>query len=281
MHHKSQKMFQMVTIHIKAHSKAFPERPYDCPARCWLNGHKPVECVAACRLVSEYSGTYCPLQFPTGRSRVAKGPENVKATIRGLLRRQLLWLTFHMNVISIEWDQTTQLFSTFCVNVKMQYTLNQRLFLVKQYWITNSITATQRAYQREFGVRNPPKRNTILGLVNKLETTGSLETGYTYSMCQRAAKSAGLKPSFFDDRIISRNLWPPRSPDLTTSDFFLWGYLKDGVYATRPQTLEDLKHITQEIQAIDNRVLQRVASNMERRVELCLMQDGGHFQHLL
>ncbi|KAJ4439084.1 hypothetical protein ANN_15041 [Periplaneta americana] len=34
--------------------------------------------------------------------------------------------------------------------------------------------ATQRAYQREFGVRNPPKRNIILGLVNKLETTGSL-----------------------------------------------------------------------------------------------------------
>ncbi|KAJ4449837.1 hypothetical protein ANN_01243 [Periplaneta americana] len=53
------------------------------------------------------------------------------------------------------------------------------------------------------------------------------------------------------------------------------------VYATRPQTLDDLKHnITQEIQA-NNRVLQRVASNMERRVELCLMQDGGHFQHLL
>ncbi|KAJ4450907.1 hypothetical protein ANN_02341 [Periplaneta americana] len=176
--------------------------------------------------------------------------------------------------------------------------------------VTNSITATQRAYQREFGVRNLPKRNIILGLVNKLETTGSLvsekgkhrssrlpmvdvrarleqspkkslrrlsqETGYTYSLCQRAAKS------FFDDRIISRNLWPPRSPDLTTPDFFLWGYLKDRVYATRPQTVDDLKHnITQEIQAIDNRVLQRVASNMERRVELCLMQDGGHFQHLL
>ncbi|KAJ4432194.1 hypothetical protein ANN_20810 [Periplaneta americana] len=73
-----------------------------------------------------------------------------------------------------------------------------------------------------------------------------------------------------------------RSPDLTMPDFFLWGYLKDRVYATRPQTLDDLKHnITQEIQAIDNRVLQRVASNMERRVELCLMQDGGYFQHLL
>ncbi|KAJ4451307.1 hypothetical protein ANN_02768 [Periplaneta americana] len=55
--------------------------------------------------------------------------------------------------------------------LKIRYTLNQRLFLVKQYWITNSITATQRAYQREFGVRNPPpQRNTILVLVNKLET---------------------------------------------------------------------------------------------------------------
>jgi hypothetical protein len=26
---------------------------------------------------------------------------------------------------------------------------------------------------------------------------------------------------FFDDRIISKNLWPPRSPDLTPPDYFL------------------------------------------------------------
>ncbi|PSN44567.1 hypothetical protein C0J52_12435 [Blattella germanica] len=40
------------------------------------------------------------------------------------------------------------------------------------------MAATQRACQREFGARNPPKRNTILGLVNKLETNGSLENLY-------------------------------------------------------------------------------------------------------
>ncbi|KAJ4427332.1 hypothetical protein ANN_24952 [Periplaneta americana] len=140
-----------------------------------------------------------------------------------------------------------------------------------------------RAYQREFGVGNPPKRNTILGLVNKLETTGYLvsEKG-KHCSSRLPTVVVDVRASFFDERIISRNLWPPRSPDLTTPDFFLWGYLKDRVYATRPQTLDDLKHnITQEIQAIDNRVLQRVASNMERRVELCLMQNGGHFQHLL
>ncbi|KAJ4438208.1 hypothetical protein ANN_14147 [Periplaneta americana] len=178
----------------------------------------------------------------------------------------------------------------------MQYTLNQRLFLVKHYWITNSITATQRAYQREFGVRNPPKRNTILGLVNKLETTGSLvsEKGKHRSSrlptvfvdvrarLEQSPKKSLRRLSQETGYTYSMNLWPPRSPDLTTPDFFLWGYLKNRVYATRPQTLDDPKHnITQEIQAIDNRVLQRVASNMERRVELCLMQDGGHFQHLL
>ena len=32
--------------------------------------------------------------------------------------------------------------------------------------------------------------------------------------------------SFFDDRIISKALWPPRSPDLSPPDFFPVGRLK-------------------------------------------------------
>ncbi|GBN85531.1 hypothetical protein AVEN_161118-1 [Araneus ventricosus] len=35
--------------------------------------------------------------------------------------------------------------------------------------------------------------------------------------------------------------WPPRSPDITQIDFFLWGYLKQQVYATPPPTLQDLQ----------------------------------------
>jgi hypothetical protein len=30
----------------------------------------------------------------------------------------------------------------------------------------------------------------------------------------------------------SNNLWPPRSPDLTPLDFFLWGTLKERIYQT-------------------------------------------------
>jgi hypothetical protein len=44
---------------------------------------------------------------------------------------------------------------------------------------------------------------------------------------------------FSDDRIISKNLWPPRSPDLTPIDYFLWGYMKQVVYSNHPQTTEE------------------------------------------
>ena len=51
----------------------------------------------------------------------------------------------------------------------------------------------------------------------------------------------------FGDRVISCHfqfLWPPRSPDLTPMDFWLWGYVKSKVYQFHPQTVSDLKHAT-------------------------------------
>ena len=35
--------------------------------------------------------------------------------------------------------------------------------------------------------------------------------------------------------------FPPRSPDLTPLDFYLWGTLKDVVYRKKPATLGDLR----------------------------------------
>jgi hypothetical protein len=40
--------------------------------------------------------------------------------------------------------------------------------------------------------------------------------------------------------------WPPRSPDLSTCDFFLWGYLKAEVFTHRPRSLDQLKEAIQE-----------------------------------
>ncbi|GFW83241.1 uncharacterized protein TNCV_2508811 [Trichonephila clavipes] len=48
---------------------------------------------------------------------------------------------------------------------------------------------------------------------------------------------AFLIQTFGEDRIVSRRCrypWPPRSPDLTPADFWLWGYLKSRVYLSGP-----------------------------------------------
>ena len=35
--------------------------------------------------------------------------------------------------------------------------------------------------------------------------------------------------------------WPPRSPDLTPCDFFLWEYIKSKVYDSQPNNMDELK----------------------------------------
>ncbi|UYV78452.1 hypothetical protein LAZ67_16001449 [Cordylochernes scorpioides] len=60
----------------------------------------------------------------------------------------------------------------------------------------------------------------------------------------RCAKQL-LKDTFGENRVISRHFihqWPPRSPDLTPCDFWLWGYIKSCVYRCRPTKLAMLKY---------------------------------------
>ena len=48
----------------------------------------------------------------------------------------------------------------------------------------------------------------------------------------------------FGQRVIAMGhtiQWPPRSSDLTPCDFFLWGYMKQKVYVSLPESLEDLR----------------------------------------
>jgi hypothetical protein len=48
-----------------------------------------------------------------------------------------------------------------------------------------------------------------------------------------------------EDRIITKGLWPPRSPDLNPCDFYFWGKLKSVVYANNPHDLEATYNIQQ------------------------------------
>ncbi len=69
---------------------------------------------------------------------------------------------------------------------------------------------------------------------------------------------------------------------MSSLDFFLCGYLKDRVYANKPETLDALKQdITQEINATSISMLQRVCRNVEKRRRACLLANSGQFEHLL
>lgn len=91
----------------------------------------------------------------------------------------------------------------------------------------------------------------------------------------------------FNNRWIGRGgpqPWPPRSPDLNSLDFFLWGHLKSLVYRTPVNNLEELKdRIRASCDLIRNTegILQRVRDNMRKRAEACILQGGGHFQQLI
>ena len=75
--------------------------------------------------------------------------------------------------------------------------------------------------------------------------------------------------------------FPPRSPDLTPLDFYLWGPLKDDVYQRKPVTLDDLReNIAMSCAAITLDTLQNVVHAAVRRLRQCLDADGGHFEHL-
>jgi hypothetical protein len=63
----------------------------------------------------------------------------------------------------------------------------------------------------------------------------------------------------FPEHIISLRgelPWPERSPDLSASDYFLWGYLKAKLYTNKPRTTDDLKiEILKEISVISENML--------------------------
>jgi hypothetical protein len=69
--------------------------------------------------------------------------------------------------------------------------------------------------------------------------------------------------SYFGDRLFSKNLWPPKSPDLTPHQFFLWGLLKVRVYSNKPRTTDGLKDaIRRKVAAITDVTLPDVFANL-------------------
>ena len=73
--------------------------------------------------------------------------------------------------------------------------------------------------------------------------------------------------------------WPPRSPDITPCDFFLWGFMKSIVYSTPSATIDELKvKITDAFQLITAYMMQNVFQNYRGRLEQLLSENGKHIE---
>jgi hypothetical protein len=86
----------------------------------------------------------------------------------------------------------------------------------------------------------------------------------------------------FGSNVISRGCdieWPPRSPDLTPADFWLWGYLKSRVYLRTPTNILELKNaIKSEISSIKVDQLQSAVASFVNRTEAVINTNGGHIE---
>jgi hypothetical protein len=86
--------------------------------------------------------------------------------------------------------------------------------------------------------------------------------------------------AYLDDTLPGRRIGrrgaiecPPRSPDFTPLDLYLWGTLKDEIYRQKPATRETLEASHS---AITPDTLRAVVQRHLR----CLAADGGHFEHI-
>jgi len=90
----------------------------------------------------------------------------------------------------------------------------------------------------------------------------------------------------FADRVISKGAevsWPPRSPDLTAPDFFLWGYVKAKVYETQPKTLVELKsRIVNAVRSVSSQLRTKVILEaFPQRCKDCIRYRGGQLDNVV
>ncbi|GBO03872.1 hypothetical protein AVEN_149986-1 [Araneus ventricosus] len=68
--------------------------------------------------------------------------------------------------------------------------------------------------------------------------------------------------------------WPTRSPDLNPLDFFLWGYIKQRVYATSTSTLQELRNcITDACTSVLADMLYNVQREVQSHVQMCIVAE--------
>ncbi|GBM43349.1 hypothetical protein AVEN_166094-1 [Araneus ventricosus] len=197
----------------------------------------------------------------------------------------------------------------------MMLTLQEKALLVKLLYLNqqNSVAAVKEFRRMQQIRRGPMSPCALLKKVQEFETTGQLgilpgrgrkqipsssveDVGTAVVEASNQSPHGSdvappdidrhikklLRQHFTDAREISRHFptaWPPRSPDITPCDFWLWSFLKDNIYRKRPATLPDLKDsIRRHVLDIPAESLRLAVVNMVLRLEHIVEHEGGHIE---
>ena len=86
----------------------------------------------------------------------------------------------------------------------------------------------------------------------------------------------------YPNRWIGRNgltPWPSRSPDITSLDFFLWGYVKDRVYRTPERDVETLQsRIIDVLATVNEEMLENTWCEIEYRLDILRATNEAHVE---
>jgi hypothetical protein len=73
--------------------------------------------------------------------------------------------------------------------------------------------------------------------------------------------------------------WPPRSPDLTPLDFFVWGFIKDVVCSRKVRDVADLRQRNIEaVELITPHMLINTWQELEYRLGICRATTGAQIE---
>ena len=72
---------------------------------------------------------------------------------------------------------------------------------------------------------------------------------------------------------------PPRSPDITPLDLFLWGYVKDKVFSTPVPNITNLKaRITDAFATVTEHMLENKWREIDYRLDVLRATKGAHVE---
>jgi hypothetical protein len=131
-----------------------------------------------------------------------------------------------------------------------------------------------RATDRTQFAKDSCWKNTICNRELLTEHNFKFTTSYSYNEIK--FKYRVIKNYCRDDQKLLA--WPPRSPDATPRDFFLWCYVKDQVHVPpRPASIPELKvQIRTVNETITADMLQTFLIELDCCVDVCRITKGAH-----